>query len=64
MRHPDSFVHEYFHAIDDNLGNLSQKFAFYKIVDRYSYLLSKTIKESEKNGNRSYENHHNGKKRR
>ena len=50
MRHPDSFVHEYFHAIDDNLGNLSQKFAFYKIVDRYSYLLSKTIKESEKNG--------------
>lgn len=50
LRHPDSFVHEYFHAIDDNLGNLSQKFAFYKIVDRYSYLLSKTIKESEKNG--------------
>lgn len=50
LRHPDSFVHEYFHAIDDILDGLSQKFAFCKIADRYTYLLLKTIKESEKDG--------------
>lgn len=35
IRNPDSFVHEYFHMIDDQLGNLSLRADFSKVVTLY-----------------------------
>lgn len=35
LRSPASFIHEYFHMIDDQLGDLSLDVAFQNIVDKY-----------------------------
>lgn len=50
FRHPQSFVHEYFHLIDDALGNLSLRYDFNNITMRYQYLLTKYVKDSKKEG--------------
>lgn len=47
FRYPSSFIHEYFHMLDDELGNLSHKYDFSKIVTRYQYLLKKEIEEDK-----------------
>lgn len=60
IRSPSSFIHEYFHMIDDQLGDLSLEVAFNSIVGLYkeSFLrqmdhLSDTVK-STLNGNSKY----------
>ena len=50
FRYPQSFTHEYFHLIDDALGNLSLSYDFSRIAMRYQYLLTKTVKDSKKEG--------------
>jgi len=35
IRHPSSFMHEYFHMIDDQLDHLSMSYDFYEIVSVY-----------------------------
>ena len=50
FRYPQSFIHEYFHLLDDVLGNLSLKFDFSPIAMRYQYLLTKRVKESKEEG--------------
>lgn len=49
FRYPTSFIHEYFHMLDDELGNLSLNYDFSKIVSRYQYLLEKEI-DKDRNG--------------
>lgn len=51
FRFPDSFVHEYYHMIDDQLGDLSLQCEFAHIVERYQYLLRKTVREEKQKGN-------------
>lgn len=52
FRYPASFIHEYFHMLDDENGNLSMDYSFSKIANRYTFLLKETIKQ-EKENNRS-----------
>lgn len=51
FRSPSSFVHEYFHMLDDILGNISLKSDFFRIVDRYQLVMTETVKKEEENGN-------------
>lgn len=50
FRHPDSFVHEYFHMLDDTLGNLSLQCTFDKVVTCYQRLVRKAVEEEKKKG--------------
>lgn len=50
FRHPSSFVHEYFHMIDDMLGDPSMKCEFDKIALLYQKLLRSQIENERKNG--------------
>ncbi len=50
FRHPDSFVHEYFHMLDDTLGNLSLQYTFDKVAACYQKLVRKTVEDEQKQG--------------
>lgn len=50
FRHPDSFIHEYFHMLDDTLGDLSLQCTFDKIALRYQKLLRNAVEEEKKTG--------------
>lgn len=50
FRHPDSFIHEYFHMLDDSLGDLSLQCDFDKIALRYQKLVRSAVEEEKKNG--------------
>lgn len=50
FRHPTSFIHEYFHMIDDMLGDPSMKCKFDKIALRYQKLLKSHIENERNNG--------------
>ena len=45
IRSPESFIHEYYHLLDDQLGGLSQKYCFYSVCQKYRELLKKNIQE-------------------
>lgn len=50
LRCPSSFVHEYFHMIDDFYNDLSLDYEFSPIVLRYQELLDKNVEEAKKKG--------------
>lgn len=50
FRHPDSFIHEYFHMLDDTLGDLSLQCTFDKIALRYQKLLRNAVEEEKNTG--------------
>ena len=50
FRHPTSFVHEYFHMLDDMLGDPSMKCEFDKVALRYQQLLKSSIEKERKAG--------------
>lgn len=45
LRMPESMMHEYFHMLDYNFGELSRTYSFSKVYERYAYLLKKTASE-------------------
>lgn len=57
FRSPSSFVHEYFHMLDDILGDVSLKSGFYRIADRYQFVLSSAVKKEEAKGNMIFSKH-------
>ncbi len=50
FRHPDSFVHEYFHMLDDMLGDLSLQYTFDKVAACYQKLVRKVVEYEQKQG--------------
>ena len=50
FRYPSSFIHEYFHMLDDYLGNLSLQYEFEKIVVHYQKLVETILKKENKKG--------------
>lgn len=54
FRSPSSFVHEYFHMLDDVLGGLSLKSDFFRIVDRYQLIMTESVKKEEAKGNQLF----------
>lgn len=57
FRSPSSFVHEYFHMLDDVLGDVSLKSGFFRIADRYQFILSDYVKKEEEKGNILFSKH-------
>lgn len=47
VRYPNSFIHEYFHLIDDQNNNLSLKSKFHEIKERYSGCIHQLAENSE-----------------
>lgn len=50
FRHPDSFVHEYFHMLDDVLGDLSLQYTFDKVSTCYQRLVREAVEDKQKEG--------------
>lgn len=50
LRYPSSFLHEYFHMIDDHLNDVSLHYDFSKIVYRYQTLLQRSVEKANENG--------------
>lgn len=44
IHNPDSFVHEYYHMLDDQMGNLSAQYEFHAVCGEYKDLLYKSLK--------------------
>lgn len=44
---PDSFLHEYYHLLDDQLGNLSSRYEFHHICREYRELLMMRIRKDK-----------------
>lgn len=50
FRHPTSFIHEYFHMLDDMLGDLSMKCEFDQVALQYQQLLISSVEKERKDG--------------
>lgn len=50
FRHPDSFIHEYFHMLDDTLGDLSLQCTFNEVALHYQKLVRKAVEEEKNTG--------------
>jgi hypothetical protein len=44
---PDSFIHEYYHLLDDQMGLMSQQYEFYHICRKYRELVKDRIREDK-----------------
>ena len=44
---PDSFIHEYYHLLDDQLGGISSKYEFHPICREYRELLMKRLRKDK-----------------
>ena len=50
FRHPTSFIHEYFHTLDDMLGDLSMKCEFDQVALQYQQLLISSVEKEREEG--------------
>jgi len=50
FRYPDSFLHEYFHMLDDSLNNPSMNIQFSKVIERYQSLVIREANELKLKG--------------
>lgn len=44
---PDSFIHEYYHLLDDQMGTVSQQYEFYHICRKYRELILERLREDK-----------------
>ncbi len=44
---PDSFIHEYYHLLDDQMGVVSQQYEFYQICRKYRELVLERLHEDK-----------------
>ena len=47
IRTPDSFIHEYYHLLDDQMGLLSEQYDFYAVCKAYQELFNERLRQDK-----------------